>query len=322
MCGCTSCTKDVLDSNAGGFSCKNRINWIIANKGFSEEDACKLVGDEYPSICGMCHTDRCGSFPPGPTPPPPGPGPSEQKCGGAVDSTDNPDQTCEQFLWGPTGDRTMHCFAYGGRSDPCHLNNNNDQNDGRDKDPSQCSKDTFYLWDEPDTQGRDYTWAGRAWLEYSKRFSQELRAMRSRGTKVTGPLLKAGGSGEIERNMRTFLNACGRACSDPADPAYIDVIAINGFCGPWNGSAGCRGGASFINNEAVSTSNAFNNRPVYMTVSNLQILICFAYVHSLTRRNLLLLLSRTGLAYRPQIQLTRLTPSTPLMNSFHLLVLV
>lgn len=159
----------------------------------------------------------------------------------------------------------MHCFAYGGRSDPCHLNNNNDQNDGRDKDPSQCSKDTFYLWDEPDTQGRDYTWAGRAWLEYSKRFSQELRAMRSRGTKVTGPLLKAGGSGEIERNMRTFLNACGRACSDPADPAYIDVIAINGFCGPWNGSAGCRGGASFINNEAVSTSNAFNNRPVYMT---------------------------------------------------------
>ena len=72
-CGCTSCTKDVLDSNAGGFSCENRINWVTENKGVSEEDACKLVGDEYPSICGMCHTDRCGSFPPGPTPPAPGP---------------------------------------------------------------------------------------------------------------------------------------------------------------------------------------------------------------------------------------------------------
>ena len=71
MCGCTSCTKDVLDSIAGGFSCENRINWVIENKGFSEADACKLVGDEYPSICGMCHADHCGPLPPTPPPTPP-----------------------------------------------------------------------------------------------------------------------------------------------------------------------------------------------------------------------------------------------------------
>ena len=66
--------------------------------------------------------------------------------------------------------------------------------------------------------------------------------------------------------MQTFFNACGQACFNPADPAYIDVIAINGFCGPWNDSSGgCRSGASFIYNEAVSVSSAFNNLPVYIT---------------------------------------------------------
>lgn len=159
----------------------------------------------------------------------------------------------------------MHCFAYGGSADPCHLNNNNDQNDGLFKDPSLCVGDTFDLWDEPDTQGRDYFWAGREWLAYSERFAQELEAMRSRGTKVTGPLLKAGDSGVLKQNMRIFFDACGAACFDESDPAYIDVIAVNGFCGPWNGAAGCRAGASFIYNEAEQASNAFYNLPVYIT---------------------------------------------------------
>jgi len=145
------------------------------------------------------------------------------------------------------------------------LNNNNDANDGIFKDPSLCSGDTFYLWDEPDTQGRDYSWAGTTWLKYSKTFSQQLKSMRSRGTKVTGPLLKAGNSGEIKQHMQQFFNACGSACFDKTNPAYIDVIAINGFCGPWNGVAGCYGGASFIYNEAASVSKAFNNLPVYIT---------------------------------------------------------
>ena len=89
--------------------------------------------------------------------------------------------------------------------------------------------------------------------------------MKSRGTKVTGPLLKAGDAGVLNENMITFYNACGDACLDPNDPAYIDVVAINGFCGPWNGDAGCRGGAKFIYEQAVSVSSASNNLPVYIT---------------------------------------------------------
>lgn len=261
MCGCTSCTEDVLDSLADGHTCRGRIDWVVGNYGYSEADACKFVGDEYPSICGKCHTGKCGLTSPTPSPN----SSQDQKCGGAVDFTRDSSQTCQTYLWDPTTDRSMHCFAYGGSSDPCHLNNNNDSFDGIYKDPSACLDDTFYLWDEPDTQGRDYSWAGTTWLEYSKRFSQEIEQMKSRGTKVTGPLLKAGTAGVIEQNMRTFFNACGPACSDPTDPAYIDVVAINGFCGPWNKDAGCRGGAKFIYNEAVSVSVASNNIPVYIT---------------------------------------------------------
>ena len=47
----------------------------------------------------------------------------------------------------------MPCISDGGADDPCALNNNNDANDGLDKDPSLCANgDTFFLWDEPDTQ--------------------------------------------------------------------------------------------------------------------------------------------------------------------------
>ena len=45
---------------------------------------------------------------------------SNQKCGGAVDSTDDRSQACRTYLWDPTGDSSMHCFSYGGPSDPCH----------------------------------------------------------------------------------------------------------------------------------------------------------------------------------------------------------
>ncbi len=241
----------------------------------SEFDACERVSNEFSQgPCGpACNPSLCG---PSTSPPPTNlptkspsfnsPSPSNgQKCGGAVDFTSDPNQACQTYLWDPTQDSTMHCFSYGGSNDPCHLNNNNDANDGIFKDPSLCVGDTLYLWDEPDTQGRDYSWAGQAWYQYSLRFAQELSQMKSHGTKVTSPLLKAGGSGVIQSNMRAFFDACGPSCSDPMDPAYIDVIAINAFCGPWNGEAGCRGGARYIYNEAVSTSAAFNDRPVYLT---------------------------------------------------------
>jgi len=65
--------------------------------------------------------------------------------------------------------------------------------------------------------------------------------------------------------MDSFFDACGSACSEPSNAAYIDIIAVNGFCGPWNGAAGCRGGAKFLHDEAVSVSSAFNDLPVYVT---------------------------------------------------------
>lgn len=301
-CGCSSCTTSVLGRDAGGVSVGNRIDWVMDNMGRSEEDACDLVcGVEYPDVCEECDCDGGGgggdlscagcSWDDGNTCPDwwcnenqsncnvctgkwfggdgddgdNGDDGAEQKCGGAVDST-NDGTACQSFLWGPTGDSSMPCFSYGGSGDQCSLNNNNDENDGLFKNPSLCLGNVFYLWDEPDTQGKDYSWAGVSWLDYSRRFAKELGEMRSRGTKVTGPLLKAGNSGVIEQNMKTFFNACGQACFDPADPAYIDVIGVNAFCGPWNdASGGCRSGASFIYDEAVSVSSAFNNLPVYIT---------------------------------------------------------
>jgi hypothetical protein len=193
-------------------------------------------------------------------------GGGEQKCGAAVNSSNNSTVTCQNDLWDPTGDDNMHCFAYGGIGDPCHLNNNNDINNGQNKNPTNCLSDTFYLWDEPDTQGKSYEWAGRTWLEYSRQYSNEINEMRSRsiGTKFTSPLLKAGEAGTLNKNLNDFFSSCGPPCYDTNDPAYIDIIAVNGFCGDFNGPAGCRGGAAFIYNEAISISKSFRN-PVYIT---------------------------------------------------------
>ena len=60
-CGCPSCTQATLNQIAGGYSCGARIDWVMKNKGMSQVSACKLVANEYPSICGKCHADRCGS---------------------------------------------------------------------------------------------------------------------------------------------------------------------------------------------------------------------------------------------------------------------
>jgi hypothetical protein len=71
------------------------------------------------------------------------------KCGGAVNTGGvSANATCTSDLWTPTQNRKMHCYAYGGVTDPCALHNNNDANDGLYKSPSNCDRDTFYLWDE------------------------------------------------------------------------------------------------------------------------------------------------------------------------------
>jgi hypothetical protein len=81
--------------------------------------------------------------------PPPTTTTGSKKCGGAVNTGGgSANATCLSDLWNPTQDRSMHCYAYGGVSDPCALHNNNDLDDGLFKSPARCDRDTFYLWDE------------------------------------------------------------------------------------------------------------------------------------------------------------------------------
>lgn len=266
-CGCNQCDaasmdKMLIGSDGSRGTQWERIWYLHTIQSQDYEDACFQVCDEeFRRECNPeCDPMICNE------PPAPGPGPAKQRCGGAVDKSSNWMQSCHDNLWDPTGDATMHCYAYGGPGDPCAVHNNNDVDSGVNKNPSHCDGDTFYLWDEPDTQHKTYNWAGAAWLAYSRQFAEELRSMRSSGTKVTGPLLRAGDSGVFVSNMQEFFDACGPACVDPSDPAYIDVIAVNAFCGPWNDKdGGCRAGAAFIYKEAKSVSKAFNNLPVYVT---------------------------------------------------------
>jgi len=61
-CGCASCTQQVLDRDADGYSCGSRIDWVIDNIDSSETDACALVGgEEFPSICGGCDPNTCNN---------------------------------------------------------------------------------------------------------------------------------------------------------------------------------------------------------------------------------------------------------------------
>ena len=290
-CECSTCTDDVWNRSAEGPTCGARITWIKSVLGKSERDACIDVSSEFPAICGSgCNSATCGQPQPSPvaTPPVATPiaiiptvaapvaiiptitvGSSSQKCGGAVNTGLTSNEMCTKDLWNPTGDTTQHCFAYGGASDPCALHNNNDIGDGLLKNPSACAGNTFYLWDEPDTQGKNYTWAGIEWVNYATRFSSEIQTLRARGVQFTSPLLKAGSEGAIVTHLNTFYAACGAACHDPESPAYININAINAFAGPWNspGIQGCRDGASFVTNEmiAYNRNNAAGSRPWYVT---------------------------------------------------------
>jgi len=44
-CGCDECTQAVLDSIAGGYSCNGRIEWVMSEYQFTEQDACRIVGE-------------------------------------------------------------------------------------------------------------------------------------------------------------------------------------------------------------------------------------------------------------------------------------
>jgi hypothetical protein len=86
---------------------------------------------------------------------------SISKCGGAVNTGGlSANSTCASDLWNPTQSTSMHCYAYGGATDPCALHNNNDANDGLYKTPSKCDRDTFYLWDEVCSDDSPIQWIG------------------------------------------------------------------------------------------------------------------------------------------------------------------
>merc|ERR1711966_57447 len=169
--------QEVWDRVAAGYSCGDRILWLQRNQGHSEAEACSTVASEFPDLC-LCNSASCTGPPTQNPTVMPGASPTEGP-------TDRPSTTT---VVGPTHKKC------GGAVD---FTSN----------PNQACQ--TYLWDEPDTQGRDYYWAGSTWLDYSKRFSTELRQLRSRGAKVTGPLLKAGASGLLKQNMQSFFDACG-----------------------------------------------------------------------------------------------------------------
>jgi len=84
--------------------------------------------------------------------------------------------------------------------------------------------------------------------------------MRAKGFKFTTPLIDATGD-IVAEHLNAFYEACGAPCSDKSDAAYIDVNAVNAFCGEWN-KGDCAAGARFIVSEAAQ---AADQRPVYIT---------------------------------------------------------
>eukprot|EP00536_Pseudo-nitzschia_multiseries_P014448 jgi/Psemu1/214718/e_gw1.705.41.1 len=50
-----TCTKDVLDREAGDYTCRVRIAWLIYDQGLPQWEACwRVAGLEFPDICGSC----------------------------------------------------------------------------------------------------------------------------------------------------------------------------------------------------------------------------------------------------------------------------
>lgn len=72
-CGVSTCTDQVLDTIAGLYSCRQRINWLIQQRGFMPRDACaQVAGVEHKKDCGACDpssSDSITTRPPSTCPP-------------------------------------------------------------------------------------------------------------------------------------------------------------------------------------------------------------------------------------------------------------
>jgi hypothetical protein len=105
--------------------------------------------------------------------------------------------------------------------------------------------------DEPDTHGKNYTWAGLEWAKYATRFASDIMALRATGVRFTSPRWT------LSTNLNAFSKACGSECRDQNSPAYIDVNAINAFVGTWNrGGDRCLDASNFITDEIRTYSGS------------------------------------------------------------------
>jgi hypothetical protein len=63
-CGCITCTDEAWNADADGYTCGDRISWLLETNPQSyptEESAClQVAGTEFPAICGAtCDPSRC-----------------------------------------------------------------------------------------------------------------------------------------------------------------------------------------------------------------------------------------------------------------------
>lgn len=72
-CGCLDCTEEVWQRVAEGHTCGSRIRYVAFETPDGNNqpilDACRLIADEYPSVCGPeCDPDQCIRAPTTPAP--------------------------------------------------------------------------------------------------------------------------------------------------------------------------------------------------------------------------------------------------------------
>lgn len=65
-CGCDSCNQGVWDAMAadgsGSYTCGTRISWLQSSLGYTENQACQTVSNEFPEIC-LCDPTSCNTSP-------------------------------------------------------------------------------------------------------------------------------------------------------------------------------------------------------------------------------------------------------------------
>lgn len=261
--------EDVWDTDADGFTCGQRIDWVIGHGDGAcadcqnNADASRaFIAGQFPVACGVCGTASATTTTtatpatPAPTPSSPGPSPGGDGpyCGIAPSVYDCPESVA--YLTGLDAkvgaSFAEMCMGYGGthpqtwngqtdaNRDMCSLNINNDceawvpcptgwccqQNYGISKDPRDCHGRYFFLWDEPQTQGKNARWAAQQWKRHVDAWDSEMQELRSRGTMVTSPLF-TDHQGPAKTKFEEFFSECGSGCSTPGHKYYIDKLLTN-----------------------------------------------------------------------------------------------